>query len=211
MKNAKYIAFEGVEGIGKTFLLNKFIEKYGTAKYYLIGEELDGFAESIFSAVIDKDGRYMHKHPVSEMLCFFAMDLYGIETNVMPALAEGKIVLQDRGADTSCLYAAIDLFLKGEIEDVIECYKNFLGIRERLGKIPELSIVFVGDFETALKRAEGRDKRKYGKEERRFLEIADKYFRKLAEKFPERIRILDISGRDAEDIIKEIKQIVDEL
>ncbi len=204
----KYIAFEGIEGTGKTFLLNRFIERYGTAKYYLIGEELDGFAESIFRAVIDKDGVFRGKHPISEMLCFFAIDLYNMENCICQA--QGKTVLQDRGADTSCLYAAIGLFLQGRSGDIIGSYKGFFEARKQLGRVPDIAICLTGDFDRAIGRAEKRDGRAYSEEEKKFLKIADEQFKRLVEEFPESIKVLYISGKDIDNVLIEIKQIVDE-
>ena len=76
--------------------------------------------------------------------------------------------------------------------------------------MPDITFLFVGDFDNAIKRAEKRDKQKYTKKEMEILSKSDYWFRKLLPKFRKRkVYIIDVDKTKKDDIIKEIKKILD--
>lgn len=175
-----YITFEGIDGSGKTYYLEKIMElinKKGIShKYELIPDtRLSGLGLNIFESLRTKDKFFRHGYPISEFLCFAAVDIFDIEKIVIPALKQNKTVIQDRGIDTLCLYAAI------QFKDWLNRYKQFFRIKKELSIIPDFTFLFLSDFEKCISRAEKRDNKSYTSEERNFLKKVDAAFRKLVD------------------------------
>jgi thymidylate kinase len=198
-----YIVFEGLDGVGKSFLLERFIKEN---KGYLgiLDYELNGAGKKIFDSL----SKFKTDNPVAETLCFFVVDLIDIDKKVKPNLNEGKIIIQDRGVDTSCLYGAISLHLKNK-KNLIENYEKLYEIRKKLGLLPDLVICFTDNFNKCLKRAEERNKREFTKEEKEFLKLVDFGFRELIKNYPSRINEINREGKSEEEVLKEIKLIIE--
>ena len=159
----------------------------------------------MFNALKNDDLFYRHGNPIAEALCFSAVDLYEIETKVIPNLKKGKTVIQDRGADTCCLYAAAQL-CKGNKSKLIGEYKKLLELRKKMGIIADKTLIFIGNFEKALKRAQERDGRQYTKEEIKMLKLIDYGFRQLI-KTDKRFVEINVDKKEQE-VIKRINQVV---
>ena len=194
-EKGKYITFEGLEGVGKSYFLEQLKEEFTV----ISDDSLKGFGLKLLEGMRNKDLFFRHGYPLSEFLVFFAVELHEIEKKVIPALKKGKIVVQDRGVDTNVLYAALQM--KG---DMMELFK----MREKACFLPDLTILFVDDFMTCVKRSEQRNGREYTSEELAFLGKIQKGFEELQELFPERIKILNRKGKSEKEILEEIKEVI---
>src|SRR6202167_3839093 len=104
--------------------------------------------------------------PIAEMLLMFAARAQNVEQWILPALAQGKIVISDRFTDSSVAYQGAGRGLGWE---------TVLGI-DRIacqGLIPDLTICVDIDTETGLSRALAR-----GGAETRLEEQAIEFHRK---------------------------------
>ena len=184
----KYISIEGIEGIGKSFFLDKI-----TNAFVIKDTELTEFGEKIIKTLNNDDIFYRTENPIDDVLKFFAIDLEQIEKKVKPNLKKGNVI-QDRGADTSCLYAAAQL-CKGNKKELMKEYRKLMEIRKKLGLIPEKVIILTGKFEDAVKRAEKRDRKKYTEEEIGMLKLIDYGFKQIAK--DKRCFLIDVDKKDA--------------
>ena len=207
-KKGKYVTFEGINGAGKTFYLSKFKEKFKNKAFFIIDDKLSGVSLRIFEAMLNKDPFFRSGFPVEEALCWYAIDLIEFEKKGISNLNKNKIVIQDRGMDTTALYAAISLNKENNKISVIDLYKKIIKIREDIGVIPDLTILFIDDFDLCLKRVEERDNRKYSKKEIDFLKEAREGFEKITKIYPNRIKVINKKNKSDDEVLDEIKKLI---
>src|SRR3989344_1326575 len=207
-KKGKYVTFEGINGAGKTFYLSKFKEKFKNKAFFIIDDKLSGVSLRIFEAMLNKDPFFRSGFPVEEALCWYAIDLIEFEKKGISNLNKNKIVIQDRGMDTTALYAAISLNGQNTKISVIDFYKKIIKIREDIGIIPDLTVLFIDDFDLCIKRVEERDNRKYSKEEIDFLKKAYEGFKEIANINPKRIKIINKRNKNDDEVLEEIKKLI---
>ena len=194
-----YISFEGLEGCGKTFYL-KYLRQRNPSFFILLDEELSDFGVSLFHVLKKRDGFFRSTQPLREFLGFSMIDLDQIHTCVLPALAHKKVVLQDRGADTTCLYAAIQLS-EQEKRPLQEVFHRLFSLRSQFGPVPSHVLLILDDFRTCIERAEQRNGKRYTSEEHTFLQKIDAGFRALVSWYPQRIVTVDRTGKSVHDMV----------
>ena len=94
--------------------------------------------------------------PTTELLLMFACRAQNVDEWILPALAEGQIVLSDRFTDSTLVYQGIARGLGAEVVyevDRIACR----------GLVPDLTLVIDIDTETGLTRAHARNRRDAGR------------------------------------------------
>ena len=146
--------------------------------------------------------------PMAELLAFAADRAQHVEFLIKPAIAAGKIVISDRYADATFAYqGAGRSFAEGKVNQVIDLATG--------GLKPDLTLFFDIPVETAISRMSDRDETQ-AKKNRMDEETAEFYSRVreaylgIAERRPERFRIVDASGSIAE-IHAAVVDVVDEL
>lgn len=100
-----FISFEGGEGAGKTTQIKRlkdWLESSGHA--VILTREPGGTpeAEKIRDLLVKRDGG--NWDGLTELLLFFAARRHHVETLIKPAMAEGKVVICDRFADSTEAY-----------------------------------------------------------------------------------------------------------
>ncbi len=191
----KFITIEGTDGVGKSHYLNKLREK---GKQVIMDEDLQGLGAEIFHSLYKKDDIfYRHGNPIQEFLCFLAVEFQEFQ-KVKKMLRKGDVI-KDRGIDTICMYAALQM--KG---DFLKKYNKLLRIAKKVVKLPNLTYVLTDDFDKVLERGQKRIGRNYSEEEKYFLKKVDEGYRTLIKSFPERIKEITIKGKSEGDIIREI-------
>jgi dTMP kinase len=100
-----FISFEGPDGSGKSSQIPDLADKLQKAGYeVLLTREPGGteIGDQVRKVLFDMLNNAMH--PRSETLLFLASRAQLVEEVIRPALAEGKIVLSDRYADSTLAY-----------------------------------------------------------------------------------------------------------
>ncbi|MFA6118989.1 MAG: dTMP kinase [Parachlamydiales bacterium] len=184
MKKGFFITFEGGEGSGKTTLLEN-IRKYLESKNrnFIFTREPGGtvLGEEIRELVLRK--RKEKIAAKAELCLFLASRAQHIQEIILPSLKEGKIVLSDRYNDSSIAYQG---FARGlGMEEVIQF--SFYIIEDA---IPDLTIFLDIDPKIGLSRVKGNYDR-IESEKILFHQKIREGFLILADKFPERIKIID--------------------
>lgn len=105
MKSGFFITFEGIEGSGKTTQAKLLAEHLRSKDYsVLLTREPGGteISEKIRKILIDPENTAMVAR--TECLLYAASRAQHVEQKILPALAEGKIVISDRFADATLAY-----------------------------------------------------------------------------------------------------------
>ena len=146
----KFITFEGGEGSGKSTQLQLLGKAFAAAGLpHVITREPGGSpgAETIRKLLVSGEADAWDAE--TETLLFYAARLDHVNRLIKPALAEGKIVLCDRFADSTIVYQGIGKELS---QDYIEMLH-----RLTLGNfMPDLTIILDIDPAIGLKRAAAR-------------------------------------------------------
>jgi dTMP kinase len=203
LKKGFFITFEGGEGAGKSSLI-KEIKNYLSKKNhsFILTREPGGskFSEEIREVLLKN-----RKEKVSnkaELCLFLASRAQHIESIILPALWEGKIILCDRYNDSSIAYQGHARGLG--INEVIK-FSSY--IIEKA--IPDLTLYLDIDPQIGLARV----KSKYDRIESEKILFHQKIregFLILAKKYPQRIKVLDAS-KSKEDVFKNAINYIDKL
>lgn len=204
-----FITIEGVDGSGKSTHIRS-LEKYLQAAGHdvTITREPGGSpgAEEIRRLIVEGEpGRWS---PETETLLFKAARRDHLERLIRPSLAQGRIVLSDRFADSTRVYqGARDAALR-RLVDLLHA--------EMIGIEPDLTIIIDADPDAILERLRERalfDSVSYleSRFERKGIEFQrslQQGFRQLVEEFPERCVLVDGMRTEAE-VFADIAQVVE--
>jgi dTMP kinase len=149
--------------------------------------------------------------PTAELLLMFAARAQNVEQWILPALAEGKIVLSDRFTDSTIAYqgAGRKLGIQTVLDvDRIACH----------GLGPDLTLVIDIDTDAGLTRAHSRNRSRGGLGESRIDAQAVEFHRRvreayhaLADREPKRVRVIDGNGQEevvAEKVWEVVKEVL---
>ncbi|SDW21207.1 thymidylate kinase [Ruegeria halocynthiae] len=197
-----FLTFEGIDGSGKSTqarLLAEHLRREG--RDVVLTREPGGSdgAEEIRSLVLQGDPDRWSAE--TEILLFTAARRDHLERTIEPALAEGKVVICDRFADSTRLYQGLS---RGDLRGLVDKLHSLM-----IGREPDLTLLIDMDPETGLSRAKGRQ----GAEERfedfgLGLQLQIRAgFLGLAEEFADRFRVVD-GNRDMDRVAQDVSEIV---
>lgn len=196
----RFITFEGIDGSGKstqTKLLATRLQDEGFD--IILTREPGGSkgAEEIRDLVLQ--GATDRWSAETEILLFTAARRDHIERTILPALAQGKIVICDRFADSTRMYQGIS---RGNLRALVDQLHHLM-----IPYDPDITILIDMDPEIGLKRAKAR-----ATSEERFedfgLDLQKRMrsgFLELAREFDTRIAVVD-GNRDIPELAKIIYQ-----
>lgn len=197
-----FITFEGADGCGKSTqlsLLQKYLEDKGFEVIVTREPGAKGLGQEIRKLLLHYEGYISSK---CEAFMFLADRAQHIDTIIKTAVDNGKIVLCDRHTDSTIAYQGY-----GRGEDIEKLkYLNNLATG---GFIPDLTLVYNVDIETALKRrGDNRDRMEQAGKD--FQIKVQNGYKKIAELEPERVKIIDAKP-DIDTVFKNTKKIVEQL
>lgn len=203
MNKGLFITFEGIDGCGKSTqvnAVNDYLSKNNTS--CIVTREPGGtpLAEKIREMILSNDNNEMVDN--CELLLFFAARAQHVEELIKPSLSEGNTVLCDRFQEATFAYQGAGRGL--ELENLIKLNNFATG-----GLVPDLTFVFDVSVETAFERmaAAGRSKDRMENSSRTFFEDIRNGYLFLAQKAPERIKVLD-GERSVQELTDEILTII---
>lgn len=196
-----FVTFEGIDGSGKSTQARLLAERLQRAGAEVVLTREPGGspgAEEIRALVLTGDpGRWSAE---TEILLFTAARRDHLEKTIRPALAEGRIVVSDRFADSTRVYQGVT---RGDLRATVDRLHALM-----IGTEPDLT--FVIDMDPALALTRGLARRSG---EDRFEEMGLPFqetlrhgFLRLAHDFSERCRVID-GNRPAEAVASEIAAI----
>lgn len=201
-KKGLFITFEGIDGCGKSSQIDlaaEYLESQGIE--YIKTRDPGGTAlgGKIREILLNYDGNVSS---MCELFLYLADRAQHIEEKIVPALNAGKIVLCDRYVDSTLAYQGYARGLdKEQILELNDIVANKL--------MPDMTFVFDIPAEVACDRL-GEEKDRIESECSDFHKKVREGFLDLAEKYPERIKVLDAS-RTIREINENVKNFIKDL
>jgi dTMP kinase len=181
----KFITLEGGEGAGKSANLGYIRDFLATRGIRaLVTREPGGtpLGESIRSLLLAPGGNIV---PEAELLLLFAARAQHLQETIKPALQSGAWVLCDRFTDASYAY-------QGGGRGAAPEFVQMLEERVQQGLRPDLTLLLDAPVEIGLARAARRGPAdRFEAESLAFFQRVREAYLRLAESFPQRIRIID--------------------
>ncbi len=185
-----FISFEGTEGVGKTTLIRKLYEHFqAEAQDVILTREPGGtpLAEQIRSLLLSVNHDEQMSHD-TELLLMYAARAQHLERVILPALAQGQIVLCDRFSDSSFAYQCAGRGLSREKLQLLN--DNFVV------KMPDITFWLDAPIELGMTRARERGALdRFEQEKVSFFEKVRSGFEELHAKNPERMKRLDATQK----------------
>lgn len=204
MGNSLFISFEGPEGAGKTTILKLIAEKCEEQGIEVLTTREPGgskIAEKIRSIILDPEHIEMDSR--TEALLYAAARSQHFAEKIAPALEEGKFVLCDRFIDSSLAYQGVGRNLGVDaVHDI-----NVFAIGDQM---PDFTILFDLEPEVGLARINansGREINRLDVESLAFHQSVREAYLQLAEKYPNRIRVVDAS-KSVDDVVDDVWRIL---
>lgn len=185
-----FFTFEGPDKAGKSTQIDRLSQRLQEAGYEVIVTREPGgteLCEDIRKLVMAP--REDKPTPETELLLFAASRAQLVRKLIVPALEQGKIVLCDRFADSTVAYQGE---ARGLPVETITFLNDFCLQTCR----PELTFLFDLPVEESLRRlrgmttGQGTDDR-FEQEDRQFREAVRRGFLKVAQREPERVKVID--------------------
>ena len=180
--NSNYIAFEGIDGSGKTSIIENLSDIFNSQNTeHTIVREPGGTSvgEGIRELLLSHDYQV---NPLAEALLFCAQRSQLIEEVVLPSLNNGVVVLSDRSAYSSVAYQGEGRGLGYE-----KIYQlNDISIQSNW---PERVVLLDIDPEVSLSRQQVADR--IGSDKVEFFQKVRNGYLKLAEEFKDSFLILN--------------------
>jgi len=196
VKKGLYVAFEGIDGSGKSYYLRLVSEDLRRD-----GLEVVVVKEPWLKAI--KDFLYKHEiDPDAEVYVFAADRIILQKEVILPALEEGKIVLSERSVYASLAY-----------QGSMGVSQDFIWAINRSIKIPDKVVLLDLPAEEALERIKDREVlTKYQNVE--FLEKVRRKFLEIAEREKERFIVVDATRSPEEvhgEIYRRLREVLEEV
>ncbi len=199
-----FISLEGGEGAGKS-TQNKLIIDWlaGQGLEVVEAREPGGTIVSEQIRQVLLDTRNAGLGATAELLLMFAARYQLVQEVILPALADGKVIVCDRFADASYAYQGGGRGLGAETVEVVEK----LVLKDLR---PDLTLLFDIPVEQGMKRVAGRGEAdRFEVESVRFFERVRAAYLERAAASPQRFRIIDAS-LDEDRVWLQVKNILQE-
>ena len=206
----KFITFEGIEGSGKSTqiaLLANYLSARGIRNVLTREPGGTSIGDQVRKILLDPANRSLD--PAAELLLYAASRAQHLREIILPALANGMIVLCDRFSDATLAYQGygrgLDIEMIRSLDRIVTT-----------GMRPDLTILFDIEAAMGIARARGRNnslgleaEARFENEELVFHDRVRQGYLKLVAQEPDRIRIVDASGT-SEAVQEQVRKIVDE-
>ena len=201
MKPGKFITFEGIDGAGKSTHLSFVASLLHERGHTVITSREPGgtpLGEQLRNLLLHEK-----MHLETEALLMFAARREHIAQVIAPALARGDWVISDRFTDATFAYQGGGRRLDIAKLEVLEQW-----VHPHLQ--PDLTLLFDLPLDVARARLDRtRDLDRFEQEKAEFFAATQAEYRRRAEQFPERFRVID-SSRPINEVNQELVRLFEE-
>lgn len=205
-KRRPFITFEGGEGCGKSTQIAALRQRLEAEGYSVVQTREPGgtpLGESVRN-LLQHDEAGQGMSPQAELLLFAASRAQHVRERIVPALAEGKVVLCDRFLDSTTVYQGVARAIDaGQVEAI-----NRFAVGTTM---PDLTFLIDLPPEIGLQRVHARSGGQLDRMEQEaveFFQAVRQGYLDLAAQAPERFVVLD-GSQSIESMSNEIWRIVD--
>ena len=199
-----FITLEGIEGAGKSTharFIKRLLEEAGKSCILTREPGGTGAGENIREILLQRSE--LRISGLSELLLMFAARAQHLHEVILPALAEGKLVICDRFTDSSYAY-------QGGGRDVDPDKICALAKIVHPDFKPDLTLLFDVSPATGLERAgKSGERDRFESESLAFFDSVRKAYLRIAETEPERVFIIDAEA-DISGVETSIRQLLAE-
>jgi dTMP kinase len=198
-----FITLEGPEGSGKTSHTPGLAEAIRQAGYQVVVTREPGgthIGDEIRSTLLNL--KNVEMHPTTEILLFQASRAQLVNQVIQPALAEGKVVLCDRYADSTLAYQGYGH--QTDLEELTRIVTFATG-----GLKPDLTVLMDVDIETGLSRR-SYDEENWNRLDAKELEFHRRVregYHKMVAAEPERWVTVD-AAQPLEEVLADLIEVV---
>lgn len=205
MKKGYFITFEGPDGSGKTTITKNVTDKLKELGYDVcLTREPGGIeiAEQIRKVILDPSNTSMDSR--TEALLYAASRRQHLVEKVLPALKDNKLVICDRFLDSSLAYQGNARGLG--IDNILSINKFAID-----GLFPDLTIYLDISAEGGIERVNSRreEKDRLDSESIEFHKRVVEGYKKVIERFKDRIMVVDASNSIEQVTNDSLKAILD--
>ena len=185
-----FIVFEGTEGTGKSFQINKLFISLKKKKFKVIKTREPGgckSAEKIRNLIFNNQ---LKLDDLTDYYLMLASRNEHLKKIIIPAKKNKSIIISDRFVDSTVAYQVVEKKIDKKLNDINE--------KHILKKIkPNLTIVLKSNYTQISKRLNKRKKsNKFDKLKKTFLLNVQNTFIKIAKKNTKNYVVLDSSGNN---------------
>ena len=189
-----FVSFEGLDGSGKSTQAQRLAARLEAEGFEVVATREPGGTE-LGERVRDLVLHGGHVNPWAEALLYAAARAQHVEDVIRPALGRGASVVCDRYLDSSVAYQGVGRELG--LDRVLELNLAAVG-----GVLPDRTFLLALDVAEIGSRLPAEQDR-LERESDEFHARAAAGYRELAERFPERIVVLDAT-RPADELTEEV-------
>jgi dTMP kinase len=184
-----FLTLEGIDGSGKSTQMHLLAEALRGKGWEVVTTFEPG--DTNIGKIVRRAVLELHEDvdPMAELLLFAADRAQHVRHLILPALKEGKIVISDRYADSTRVYQGVARGFSPElVEQVIQLATG--------GLKPDLTLFYDISVAEALRRMHsrvntGKSRDRLDKEKTGFHELARGGYLEIAEREPERFRVIE--------------------
>jgi dTMP kinase len=196
-----WISIEGLNGVGKTYLIRQLARRLGGR--CLVVDELtstgDDTAKAIIGALAEGGGTFLRTgHPIGETFALAALKVREYE-RVTALTPQPGCVLEDRGVDTVAVYQAAILggghALAGQIAAIAAMWRPD----------PDVTILLTDDLDACIGRFAARTGVPVTAADRQLLATVAGLYEARAAADPGRWRVCPVSGRASGDVLDQME------
>lgn len=208
--NGRFITFEGPEGSGKSTQVRLLVDQLQARGIKVLSTREPGgtaTGEAIRN-MLQHDAVDEVLHERTELLLFTASRAQLVHHVILPALARGEWVICDRFIDSTMAYQG---YARGLPLDALDRINDFaIGSRK-----PDLTLLLDLDVASGFRRLEARyadgkaSADRFEREERDFHQRVRDGYHRLAEREPQRFRIID-ADREIGTVASQVWNAVEE-
>ena len=216
-KGGLKIALEGIDGVGKTTqarMLQRSLEKTGKA-VTVWGSQNDYEGEGVdedISKILKTNKQYFRLSPFSQILLQAARSSIIHKEKILPRILDGQVVISDRDIETVIAYSLPSLKTSHPHLSIDYLVDWIYEVNKPICYLPDISIILMSDLDAALTRAVRDDGsgelENFTNEQKQYFSDVQNYYSLLSEKFPERIKVIDVTEKGIDDVHTRIVNVI---